>query len=97
MLTRSGGGRIPISWTGSYNLGAGNNLPDTAAGTIDIDGSTTNNIDYVVSGNSIIQKLSCFSIPTLSEWALIVFSVVLLTMMTYYVIRRRRMAQRAAI
>ncbi|MCX6830859.1 MAG: IPTL-CTERM sorting domain-containing protein [candidate division Zixibacteria bacterium] len=33
------------------------------------------------------------SIPTLSEWAMIVFSVLLLGMMTYYVIRRRRTAQ----
>lgn len=29
-------------------------------------------------------------IPTLSEWALIIFSVVLLGLMTYYVIRRRQ-------
>jgi hypothetical protein len=37
------------------------------------------------------------SIPTLSEWAMIVFSVLLLGMMTYYVVRRRRVAHSAAM
>ncbi|TFH59724.1 MAG: IPTL-CTERM sorting domain-containing protein, partial [Candidatus Zixiibacteriota bacterium] len=36
-------------------------------------------------------------IPTLSEWAMIIFSVLLLGMMTYYVVRRRRTAQSVAI
>ena len=36
-------------------------------------------------------------IPTLSEWAMIIFSVVLLGLMTYYVIRRRRLANSVAL
>jgi hypothetical protein len=36
-------------------------------------------------------------IPTLSEWAMIIFSVLLLGMMTYYVVRRRRTAQVTAV
>lgn len=33
-----------------------------------------------------------YDIPTLSEWALIVFGALLVILMTYYVIRRRRVA-----
>jgi hypothetical protein len=36
-------------------------------------------------------------IPTLSEWAMIVFSVLLLGMMTYYVVRRRRITHSWAV
>jgi heme/copper-type cytochrome/quinol oxidase subunit 2 len=36
-------------------------------------------------------------VPTLSEWAMIVFSVLLLGMMTYYVVRRRRTAHSVAV
>jgi hypothetical protein len=41
--------------------------------------------------------LATYYIPTLSEWAMIVFSVVLLGLMTYYVIRRRRLANSVAV
>lgn len=36
-------------------------------------------------------------IPTLSEWAMIVFSILLLGMMTWYVVKRRRVAHSAAM
>lgn len=36
-------------------------------------------------------------IPTLSEWAMIIFSLLLLGMMTWYVVKRRRTAQSMAI
>jgi hypothetical protein len=37
------------------------------------------------------------AIPNLSEWAMIIFSVLLLGMMTYYVVRRRRVAHSEAM
>jgi hypothetical protein len=46
---------------------------------------------------SYIKVYIGIGIPTLSEWAMIVFSVVLLGMMTFYVIRRRRTAQTVAV
>jgi len=39
-----------------------------------------------------VQVPAAADIPTLSEWALIIFSVLLLGLMTYYVIRRRQVA-----
>jgi hypothetical protein len=36
-------------------------------------------------------------IPTLSEWAMIVFSVLLLGLMTWYVVKRRRTAHSVAV
>jgi hypothetical protein len=42
-------------------------------------------------------NVTCNKIPTLSEWAMIIFSVVLLGLMTYYVIRRRRVANSVAM
>jgi hypothetical protein len=51
------------------------------------------------SGSSCSAVLDMYAadIPTLSEWAMIVFSVLLLGMMTYYVVRRRRVAHTVAM
>lgn len=37
-------------------------------------------------------QVTGYPIPTLSEWALIVFAVVLVALLTYYIVRRRRTA-----
>lgn len=78
-----------------FDINAGTISPATAipVGTRSICVSTT------VPGDAdcIEAAGGSASIPTLSEWAMIIFSVLLLGMMTYYVVRRRRTAQSVAI
>jgi len=85
-LWRAGGDTIPVRWQGQYNLGSGHNLPKAREdATIHIGFATTDNVHYTLSGNAYLQVIE----PTLSEWGLIVFSLLILSLVTVAVARRK--------
>ncbi|GEM_PF-5486028 len=66
--------------------------------TISRDGVPLKVFKYSYSSNSSCALSgTCTEIPTLSEWAMIVFAALLLGLLTWYIVRRRRTPQTIAV
>ncbi len=87
-VIRSTGDSVPVSFTGVWNLGPGKNLPSPETGTCSFHLTEVNDSIYTVAG--VCSLRSGAVIPTLTEWGLIIFAVLLVGFMTWVVVRRRR-------
>ncbi len=84
----SNGDSMAISFTGVWDLGPGNNLPAPETGTCDFDLTEVNDTIYTVEGTCSLRPTGV--IPTLTEWGLIIFGVVLLGFISWVFLRRRK-------
>jgi len=86
--TQTSGDSLFISFMGQWDLGPGVNLPFAEIANCDFDFFPLNDSMYVFTANCTVRTTEV--IPTLTEWGLIIFGVLLAGWMAWVILRRKR-------